>query len=42
MLQTQGNLAEALKSFEDGLAEIADRLAKAEPSNADWQRHLAP
>ena len=40
MLQAQGNLAEALKSFEDGLA-IADRLAKAEPGNADWQRHLA-
>ena len=31
---------EALKSFRDSLA-IADRLAKADPSNAGWQRDLS-
>jgi len=31
---------EALKSFHEGLA-IAERLAAAEPGNADWQRSLA-
>jgi len=36
----QGNLAEALKSFRDGLA-IRDRLAQADPGNAGWQRDLA-
>ena len=36
----QGNLAEALKSYRDGLV-VADRLAKANPGNADWQRDLA-
>jgi hypothetical protein len=36
----QGNLAEALKSFRDGLA-IADRLAKSDPGNAGWQRDLS-
>ena len=40
MLVAQGNLAEALKSYRDSLA-IADRLAKADPSNATWQRDLA-
>ena len=40
MLVAQGNLAEALKSYQDSLA-IRDRLAKAEPSNAGWQRYLA-
>ena len=39
MLVAQGNLPEALKSFRDGLA-IADRLAKADPGNAGWQRDL--
>ena len=33
----QGDLPEALKSFRDQLA-IADRLARADPDNADWQR----
>jgi tetratricopeptide (TPR) repeat protein len=40
VLVAQGNLTEALKSFRDGLA-IAERLAKADPSNARWQRDLA-
>ena len=40
MLVVQGNLAEALKTFRDSLA-IADRLAKADPSNADRQRNLS-
>ena len=36
----QGNLTEASKSFRESLA-IAERLAKADPNNADWQRDLA-
>ena len=32
--------AEALKSYQDSLA-IAERLAKADPGNAGWQRDLA-
>jgi hypothetical protein len=40
VLEAQGNLPEALKSFRDGLA-IVDRLARADPGNADWQRGLA-
>ena len=36
----RGNLPEALKSYRDGLA-IADRLAKADPGNAEWQRDLS-
>jgi predicted negative regulator of RcsB-dependent stress response len=40
VLVAQGNLPEALKSFRDGLA-IADRLAKADPGNASWQRDLS-
>ena len=40
MLVAQGNLAEALKSYQDSLA-IADRLAKADPGNAGWQRDLS-
>src|SRR5262249_17989936 len=36
----QGNLAEALQRFRDGLA-IRVRLAKADPSNAGWQRDLS-
>ena len=40
MLAAQGKLAEAFKSFTNGLA-IADRLAKADPRNAGWQRDLA-
>ncbi len=40
MLVAQGNLPEALKSFRDSLA-IRDRLAKADPGNAGWQRDLA-
>ena len=40
MLVAQGNLAEALKAYRDGLA-IAERLAAADPSNAGWQRDLS-
>ena len=40
MLVAQGNLPEALKSFQGSLA-IADRLAKADPGNAGWQRDLS-
>jgi hypothetical protein len=36
----QGNLPKALKSFRDGLV-IKDRLAKADPANAGWQRDLS-
>jgi tetratricopeptide (TPR) repeat protein len=36
----RGNLPEALKSYRDGLA-IIDRLAKADPGNAEWQRDLS-
>src|SRR5262249_22870395 len=36
----QGNLTEALKSYSDSLV-IMERLAKADPSNAGWQRDLA-
>ena len=36
----QGNLPEALKAFRDSLA-IVDRLAKADPGNAGWQRDLS-
>ena len=34
VLMAQGNLAEALKSYRDGLA-VADRLTKANPGNAE-------
>jgi hypothetical protein len=40
VLADQGNLPEALKSYREGLA-IADRLAKADPDNARWQRDLS-
>ena len=40
MLVAQGNLPEALKSYRDSLA-IFDRLAKADPGNAGWQRDLS-
>ena len=40
VLVAQGNLPEALKSFRDGLA-ISERLAKADPNNAGWQRDLS-
>jgi tetratricopeptide (TPR) repeat protein len=36
----QGDLAGAMRSYRDSLA-IADRLAKSDPSNADWQRDLS-
>ena len=36
ILMRQGDLAEALKSYRDGLA-VAERLAKAEPENPEWQ-----
>ena len=34
VLKAQGNLAAALKSYQDGLA-IRERLAGADPGNAD-------
>ena len=40
MQVAQGDLAGALTSYRDGLA-IADRLAKADPGNAGWQRDLS-
>jgi hypothetical protein len=40
VLEAQGNLAEALKSYQDGLA-IRDRLVKSDPDNAGWQRDLS-
>jgi tetratricopeptide (TPR) repeat protein len=40
VLVAQGNLPEALASYRASLA-IADRLAKADPGNANWQRDLA-
>jgi len=39
VLEAQANLPEALKSFRDG-HDIIDRLAKADPGNAGWQRDL--
>ena len=38
--QARGQLPGALASFRDGLA-IAERLAKADPGNAGWQRDVA-
>jgi tetratricopeptide (TPR) repeat protein len=38
--QKRGDLAGALKSYQDGLA-IAARLAKSEPGNVGWQRDLS-
>jgi tetratricopeptide (TPR) repeat protein len=40
VLVAQGNLAEALKNYGDGLA-IVDRLAEADAGNAGWQHDLA-
>ena len=40
MLKAQGNLPEALKAYRDSLA-ISERLAKADPGNAGWQRDLS-
>jgi tetratricopeptide (TPR) repeat protein len=40
VLVAQGNLPEALKAYQDGLA-IAERLARADPGNAGWQRDLS-
>jgi hypothetical protein len=40
VLVAQGNLPEALKAYRDSLA-IAERLARADPGNAGWQRDLS-
>jgi tetratricopeptide (TPR) repeat protein len=40
VLVQEGNLPEALKSYQAGLA-TAERLAKFDPGNAEWQRDLA-
>ncbi|HEX9170176.1 MAG TPA: DUF4062 domain-containing protein, partial [Roseiarcus sp.] len=37
---SQGGLADALKSYRDGLMVI-DRLAKSHPGNSGWQRELS-
>jgi tetratricopeptide (TPR) repeat protein len=37
---TQGDLADALKSYRDTLA-VYDRLAQSDPANARWQRDLS-
>jgi len=38
--EAQGDLAGALKSYNDSLAIVA-RLAKSDPGNAEWQRDLS-
>jgi tetratricopeptide (TPR) repeat protein len=40
VLMAQGNLTGALKWYRDGLA-VADRLVKADPEDAGWQRNLS-
>ena len=40
MLVAQGKLPEALTAYRASLA-IAERLAKADPGNAGWQRDLS-
>ena len=40
MLVAQGNLDEALQSYQAALA-IMERLAKADPSNTEWQSDLS-
>jgi hypothetical protein len=40
VLVAQGNLPTALMSYQASLG-IAERLAKADPDNAGWQRDLA-
>jgi tetratricopeptide (TPR) repeat protein len=40
VLVLQGNLPEALTAYKASLA-IDDKLAKADPSNAEWQSDLA-
>jgi hypothetical protein len=40
VLEEQGNLDEALKSFRQGLA-ISERLSLADPGNVDLQRSVA-
>lgn len=40
ILVARGNLAEALTTYRNAAA-IADRLAKADPNNAGWQRDLS-
>jgi len=39
-LQTEGNLAEALKEYQAGMA-IMQRLCERDPENSDWQRDLS-
>ena len=37
----QGSLPEALRIYRDSAQEAMDRLAKADPNNAQWQRDLS-
>ena len=39
ILKAQGDLVQALKSYQDGLA-VADRVANADPKNTEWQQNL--
>ena len=39
ILKAQGDVVQALKSYQDGLA-VADRVAKADPKNAEWQQNI--
>ena len=39
MQSARGNLEVALKAYGDGLA-IAEKLARQDPSNTEWQRDL--
>ena len=39
ILKAQGDLVQALKSYQDGLA-VANRVAKADPKNAEWQQNI--
>ena len=39
ILKAQGDLGQALKSYQDGLA-VANRVANADPKNAEWQQNI--
>jgi tetratricopeptide (TPR) repeat protein len=39
ILKAQGDLVQALKSYQDGLA-VANRVANADPKNTEWQQNL--
>ena len=39
ILKARGDLVQALESYQDGLA-VANRIAKADPKNAEWQHKI--